>query len=201
MPHGSRSLAAGVVIALTIAGCAAGRSTGTGGRPARGAVSSEPAASTEASPALPAGWHGLRLTSGALLPYPPGWRRVNGDPGSASAALVDARGAIRAYLNATPADSHETLAGWARFRVRHNAAEGDRNVRLITVRSGVRLGAGRASCVVDDYTTSRSRYRELACIVAPTSGRQSTVLIAAAQPSAWARERPLLDFALEHFTG
>jgi hypothetical protein len=193
-----RSLAVGALIAISVA--AAGASIAAGVRPRSAAVSSQVAAGGHASPVLPAGFNRLRLTDGAVLPYPASWRAVRGDPGSASAALLGAGGTIRAYLNATPADGRETLAGWARFRVRHNAAEGDRDVRLISARTGVRLDAGRASCVVDEYVTSRSRYRELACILAPANRGHATVLIAAAQPNAWARERPLLQFAIHHFT-
>jgi hypothetical protein len=197
MPRRHRVLAAGGgLIAIALAGCGAG----TGGQVGAGPGLSKQPARAQASRALPAGWGTLRLASGASLPYPSSWRRVSGDPGSASAALFNADGTMRAYLNATPADGHETLPGWARFRVRHNAAEGDRNVRLITARPAVGLAAGRASCVVDDYRTSRSRYRELACILAPSSGGRATVLVAAARPNAWSREHPVFDFAINHVT-
>jgi hypothetical protein len=137
-----------------------------------------------------------------VLPYPAGSRVLAGDPGSASAALSNSAGAIQAYLNATPADGQETLADWVRFRVRHNATEGDRSVHLVTAQAPARFDGGRASCVIDDYATSRSRYRELACIVAPAPGARAmraVVLIAAAQPSAWTRDQPLLRFAIDHF--
>lgn len=179
---------------IAIAACGAG--SGSGGNGA--AVPRKHAAKAQASPALPAGWGKLRLAAGAVLPFPVSWRQIHSDPGSASAALFGADLTIRAYLNATPADSHETVRGWARFRLRHNAAEGDRNVRLITAQTSVVLGANRGSCVMDEYTTTRSRYRELACIVAPPGGR-ATVLVAAAQPNAWAREQPVFNFALHHF--
>jgi hypothetical protein len=198
MPHRPRPLAAGALIAITVAGCGAGVSSR--GRQGDAAAHHEPAAIGQASPALPAGWGRLRLRSGAMLPYPAGWRPLRGDPSSASAALLNPDGTIRAYLNATPAEGSETLAVWARFRVRHNAAEGDLGVRLITAQTSLRLAAGRASCVVDDYMTSRSRYRELACILAPVSGRQAAVLVAAAQPNVWTSERPALQFAINHFT-
>ena len=199
MPWGCRSLTTGALIAIAVGGCGTGASIAAGrGRHADGGRSPK-AATTVGS--LPMGWRDLRLASGALLPHPPGWREVSGDPGSASAALRGRDGTIRAYLNATPADGDEHLAGWARFRVRHNAGEGDRHERVISVDNNVRLGAGRAACVVDDYSTSRSRYRELACIVASTSRSRATVLIGAAQPQAWAHERPRLRFAIDHFIG
>ena len=106
-----RLLAVGALVAIAIAGCGAGAS---GGGVAT-SVSTQHAARAAAVPALPVGWGRLRLRSGAVLPYPASWRKLRSDPGSASAALLDRDGTIRAYLNATPADGHETLAGWARF--------------------------------------------------------------------------------------
>jgi hypothetical protein len=189
-----------VAAALAAAGCAA-----TDGASHRSSTPSsqprpaQPAASTAPAAPLPQGWGRLRLRSGSVLPYPPGWRPITGDPGTASAAVVGVNGAIRLYLNATPADREETLAGWARFRIHHNFAEGDRSVRLISARTGMKLGGQPASCVQDVYATSRAHYRELACVVGPATG-QRTVLVAAAQPRLWARERPTLQFALSHFT-
>ena len=127
-PH--RSLVVGAMIAVCVAAAGAGIAAGV--RPRAAALSSEAPAGVPASPVLPAGWNRLRLTDGAGLPYPAGWSVVSGDPGSGSAALFGAGRRIRAYLNATPANGREKLAGWARFRVRHNAAEGDRDVRLIS---------------------------------------------------------------------
>jgi hypothetical protein len=150
---------------------------------------------------LPAGWSAVRLRSGATLPTPPGWQRVGGDPGTASAAVFNADGTIRAYLNATPAVARETLSGWARFRVRHNAAEGDRHVRLISSRTGVTMGVEHGSCVVDQYATSRTRYRELACLLIRTGTTRADVLVAAAQPAVWQREQATLVYALDHFVG
>jgi hypothetical protein len=176
-------------VAVVVAGC--GSSTSASGP--------HKAARIGPKTGLPAGWRTVRLGSGATLPYPPGWRVVHSDTGAASAALFNADGTIRAYLNATPAIAKERFTGWARFRVGHNADEGDRNVRVISAQTEVRVGAERGSCVTDQYLTSRTRYRELACIVAPASGGARTVLVAAAQPDAWARERRALTYALDHF--
>ncbi len=195
------AIAIAVAVAVAVAGCVSGAGPGAGapGQVGAGPVVPKQPASAQTSSDLAGGWSALRLPSGAALPYPSSWRAVHGDPGTASAALFNANGTIRAYLNATPADSAERLHGWARFRLHHNADEGDRNVRLIAAHNDVRLAAGRASCLVDDYATNRSRYRELACIVAPSNGHQVTVLVAAAQPSAWAREHLKLDYAIDHF--
>jgi hypothetical protein len=141
------------------------------------------------------------MPSGGQLPYPPGWRSLAGDPSSVSAALTGPDGLIRGYLNATPAEPNETLAGWSHFRISHNADDGDRDVHVISVRRDVRLQRGaRASCVADRYATSRTSYRELACLLMPADRGPRTVLVAAAQSGAWAADEPLLNFALAHFT-
>lgn len=174
-----------IAAVIALAGCGSG-TTGT-------------AASTK-SAARPAEWGTLRLASGASLPYPLSWRRIHSDPGTASAAMFNADGTIRAYLNVTPAIGKETLAGWAHFRVGHNADEGDRNVRVLSKQTNVPLDGGRGSCVVDQYTTTRTAYRELACVVAPSSGAMRVVLVAAAQPDVWISEGHILQFAIDHFT-
>ncbi len=185
----------GVGLAIAAAGCGvAGQPPGTvGRRPASGAVSSSLGN-------LPRGWGALRLATGAALPYPPDWRRISGDPGSASAAVLAATGTIRAYLNVTPAQPPESLSDWTEFRLRHVAGDGDRNIRLISTGSPRRIGPKTGACVTDQYTTTRTTYRELACIVAPDHGARGTVLVAAAQPDIWTRERPAFEFAFSHFT-
>ncbi|HWE34429.1 MAG TPA: hypothetical protein VG410_13140 [Solirubrobacteraceae bacterium] len=182
----------------------AGRGIARGGAVAAaialaGCGSSTPA-STPTTAARADGWGTLKLASGAALPYPLSWRRIGGDPGTASAGLFNADGTIRAYLNVTPAIGKETLTGWARFRVAHNADEGDRNVRMLSKQTNVPLDGGRGSCVVDQYTTPRTSYRELACVVAPKSAAMRVVLVGAAQPQVWASERHVLQFAIDHFT-
>ncbi len=169
--------------AVALAGCGAAVTAGSG----------------SALQSLPTGWHTVRLTTGEGLSYPPSWRLIVSDRGTASAALFNRDGTIRAYLNATPAIKAETLAGWTRFRLHHNAEEGDTHVRLLASDTNVRLDAGRASCVTDQYSTSRSMYRELACVIAPSHAQNRTVLVAAAQPGAWAHERTTLEFAIHRF--
>jgi hypothetical protein len=124
----------------------------------------------------PAGWPMLRLSSGvAALAYPPGWRGARTDPGTA------------------------TLANWTRFRPHHVAAEGARSVQLLAAQKNVGFTTGRGSCVIDQYVTTRTSYREIACLVKGPGG--TTVVVAAAQLSAWAREAPLLERSLASFTG
>lgn len=188
LPRGrTRAVLAMTGAAIALAGCGTASMQPAGHNPKPGGA------------AAPPGWHTVALTSGGALPYPPGWRQIAGDPGTGSAALLNRDGTIRAYLNATPADRQETLARWAPFRLHHNAEDGDRNVRLLASQVNILIDTGRGSCVTDQYVTSRSTYRELACVVAPAHARGRTVLVAAAQPSAWTHERHVLEYAIRHF--
>ncbi len=117
----------------------------------------------------PAGWKVARSSGGALA-YPPGWRPVETDPGTASVALLGRGGRIKGYLNATPKQGAETLANWSRFRPEHNGGEGDRRVHLIASASHLNFRSGRGSCVIDDYTTSKASYREIACLTIERCG-------------------------------
>jgi hypothetical protein len=145
----------------------------------------------------PAGWRLAVIPSGARLPYPPGWQRIESDPGTVSAAPAGRRGAFRGYLNATPRSGAETLANWSRFRVRHVAGEGATHVRLEAAAHGLAFRNGHGSCVIDSYSTERSRFREIACIVA---GRRGTTVVVAAAPVAhWAARAPVLERAVASF--
>src|SRR4051794_41497159 len=85
--------------ALAAAGCGGGSRAGHGG-----------AVSWLGRGPPPAAWTVARLPSGAAaLAYPPGWRPIRTDPGTVSAALLGAGGAIRGYLNATPLSGAETV--------------------------------------------------------------------------------------------
>jgi hypothetical protein len=148
----------------------------------------------------PAGWPMLRLSSGvAALAYPPGWRGARTDPGTATVSQEGPSGLIEGYLNLTPQSGEETLANWTRFRPHHVAAEGARSVQLLAAQKNVGFTTGRGSCVIDQYVTTRTSYREIACLVKGPGG--TTVVVAAAQLSAWAREAPLLERSLASFTG
>ena len=179
---------AALAAAIAIAGC--------------GAAPGSTAASDGTGPPvahLTRTWRSLRLPSGAVLPVPPGWRAIAGDPGSASAAVFGPNDLIRAYLNATPARAGETLADWTRFRIGHNAEE-ERDVRLLESRTNVVRRGGRESCVVDSYTTTRTQYQELACIVTARPRHAATVLVAAAQLRLWHNELPTFTRALDRLT-
>jgi len=152
------------------------------------------------STAVPSGWRIRRLPdSPASLAAPPGWHLIRGDPGTATMVIRAPSGHIVGYLNATPREGRESTANWHDFRVDHNREEGDRDVRLLAAASGLRFRSGTGACVIDSYLTSTgARYREIACL---DSGRTaSTVIVAAAPPSRWAREAPLLKRAVSSFT-
>jgi hypothetical protein len=146
--------------------------------------------------AAPAGWVGTPIESGgAVLFHPPGWKRTHGDKGTVSFSLRDGTGLYRSYLNVTPRQGAERLAGWADFRTKRNRAEGDRRVREQTAAEGLHFAAASGSCVIDDYLSrvGSNPYTELACIA---SGRRYTnVFVGAALSRDWARLGPLIERA------
>jgi hypothetical protein len=146
--------------------------------------------------APPTGWNVARSRGGALA-YPPRWRPVKTDPGTASVALLGTGGRIDGYLNATPVQGPETLANWARFRPGHNLREGDRNERLLASSDDVAFRSGRGACVIDDYTTSKATYREIACLV--SGPRTSAVVVAAAPRRLWNHQAATLKRAVSSF--
>jgi hypothetical protein len=136
-----------------------------------------------------------RISGGAVLYYPPGWRLAHGDAGTATAVLVDARQRIVGYLNLTPRQGSETPADWASFRISHNMGEGERDVTREETAYGVRFRTGTGTCVRDSYTTvSRARFIELACLV--SGARATTVIVGAAPPRSWTLLSPLLYRAI-----
>jgi hypothetical protein len=198
-------------LALSAAGCGATASVSASGR--------SPAARTKATvsgrtpprnPAsavfgwlrpgpAPAGWRVARIPSGAAMPYPPGWGRVSGDQGTATAVLVNAGRGFSGYLNLTPRQGDESLRNWGSFRVGHNAHEGDRGIRTLAVSASLRFRTGRGRCVRDAYTTGGgSRFIELACLV---DGKKATsVIVGAAPPRLWARMSPVIERAISSFS-
>ena len=83
----SGMLPGALALALTGAGC------GTSSQAPFGWVQAQPA---------PRHWAVVRIASGSELAYPPGWRIVPGDRGTATAALLDKGGRYLGYLNVTP---------------------------------------------------------------------------------------------------
>jgi hypothetical protein len=149
--------------------------------------------------APPHSWKIARLPAGkAALAYPPGWRAIQSDAGTVSAALMGPGGRIRGYLNATPQSGAETLANWAQFRPAHNRDEGDRAVTPLASAVGLRFRDGSGSCVVDKYRTVSAQYREIACIV--KGSRATSVVVGAAEPSAWHSLAPDLERAIASYS-
>lgn len=146
----------------------------------------------------PSGWKLAVTRTGARLAYPATWHQIQTDRGTASAAPAGPAGAFAGYLNATPLAGDETLANWSRFRVAHVAAEGAREVSLEVAATGLRFRSGRGSCVMDSYSTSKARFREIACIVA--GARATTVVVAAAPAREWSGESGVLERAVASFT-
>jgi len=146
--------------------------------------------------ALPTGWTRAEISSGAAtVGYPSRWKAIPGDAGTVSFALRDRGGRYMGYINVTPRQGAERLAGWGAFRTRRNAEEGDKQVRELSSSESVAFANARGSCVLDDYLSrvGSHPYRELACIVA---GRHSTsVFVGAALVQDWARLGPIVKHA------
>ena len=188
-----RSRAIVGLVAVTVAAVALIVGLGCGGESSHG--SPRPFAWLQpASP--PAGWRVAR-SSGGELAYPPGWRPITTDPGTASVALLGSGGRIDGYLNATPKQGAETLANWSRFRPEHNLDEGDRSVHVIASADQLSFRSGPGSCVIDDYTTSKATYREIACLV--SGPRSSAVVVAAAPIALWDQRAATLERAISSF--
>lgn len=149
---------------------------------------------------VPRGWRTLRLPgSAARLSAPASWEPARGDAGTKTLVSRGPSGGIVGYLNATPRQGDENAADWAGFRVAHNRDEGDREVRRLAAARDLHFRSATGSCVIDSYLTGGgNRYREIACLVAGHSS--TTVIVAAAPPSRWHAERPLLQRAVSAFT-
>jgi hypothetical protein len=172
-----------------------------GGSRSRPHVGRHPAAFAWLHPeTVPPGWRTVRLPgSDAGLSAPASWEPARSDPRTSTLVERGASGRIVGYLNATPRQGDEDAANWAGFRVAHNGGEGDREVRRLASARDLPFPSATGSCVIDSYTTTTgNRYREIACLVA---GRSSTtVIVAAAPPSRWHSEGPLLRRAVNTFT-
>jgi hypothetical protein len=141
-----------------------------------------------------AGWRHATISSGlATLSYPRGWEAIPGDPGTVSFATRDQRGRYLGYLNVTPRQGSEQLAGWAAFRTRRNAEEGDRDVRMLSAAENVRFRNAKGSCVRDEYLSrvGSNPYRELACIV--SGHRGTSVFVGAALVADWRTLGPVVE--------
>jgi hypothetical protein len=207
----SRRGALGIAaVALLLAGCgghgtarsstaARASTTSTTGTPSASGTAPEPPFAWLRTAAPPAGWRTARIAGGAAFSYPPGWTRIKGDPGTASAALFGPGHEFVGYLNLTPRQGEETLANWGRFRIEHNGEEGDRDVRRLAVAIQRPLSGATVSCVKDQYTTANgAKYVEIACLFA--GRRTSVVAVGASPPDDWARVAPSLERAITSVT-
>ena len=145
----------------------------------------------------PADWKVARIPGGSSLAYPPGWKPITTDPGTATVALLGGGERIDGYLNATPRQGSETPANWSRFRVDHNRGEGSRSERLVASANDLSFRSGRGSCLIDSYRTSKAAYREIACLVA--GPRSSAVVVAAAPTELWDDQVATLKRAVSSF--
>jgi hypothetical protein len=128
----------------------------------------------------PATWARLTVASGlGALSSPPGFRTVDGDPGTLSVAFRNSAGTYLGYLNVTPHQGHETLQDWAAFRLSHLLGDDAVSVHEDAMVQSVRTAAALRSCVTDDYVTTigHHHFHEVACYV--TSGSVSSVVVAA----------------------
>jgi hypothetical protein len=149
----------------------------------------------------PKTWTSATIASGgATLSYPSNWRPIPGDVGTVTAALRDSRGLYRGYLNVTPRQGAEQLAGWATFRAERNTQEGDRRTRVVAAAENLRLGSARGSCVVDDYLSrvGSHPYREVACIF--TGRRYTNVFVGATLVRDWPTLGRVVERAASAFT-
>ncbi len=128
----------------------------------------------------PATWLRLTVPSGlGTVPSPPGFRTVDGDPGTLSLALRNSTGTYLGYLNVTPRQGTETLQNWAAFRLTHLRGDDAVSVHEDASVESVRTATGVRSCVIDDYVTTvgHHHFHEVACYV--MRGSAGSVVVAA----------------------
>ena len=133
-----------------------------------------------ASTSPPATWTRLAVPSGlGIVSSPPGFRRLQGDPGTLTLVLLNSAGNYLGYINVTPHQGHETLQDWAAFRLTHLRGEDAASAHEDAMVQSVRTAATLRSCVIDDYVTTvgHHHFHEVACDV--TNGSVSSVVVAA----------------------
>jgi hypothetical protein len=149
----------------------------------------------------PSGWQQLALPSGtAVLSYPPALRPLKGDRGSVSAATVGRDGNFSVYLNATPQEGDERLAGWAQSRIGHLRGDDASSVHEESSAEDLAFRSGRGSCVIDNYVTKVGHhpFHEIACLVEGAKG--GSVVVAAAPSPAGNRVNATLERAISSYS-
>jgi hypothetical protein len=151
--------------------------------------------------AAPASWHRDRLPNGAgVLAAPLAFRRLHADPGTVARGLGPAgRPVPTIYLDATPQQGSESLAGWARFRLAHLKDDDASSAHLDAAAEGLRFQGGIGSCVLDDYVTKvqAHHFRELACFVHGAHG--GSVIVAATLARNWHIYSALAERSVEAY--
>jgi hypothetical protein len=151
--------------------------------------------------AAPAGWHRDRLPDGAgVLAAPPQFRLLHADPGTLARGLDPTGGPVpTVYLDATPQQGSESLAGWASFRLAHLRDDDASSAQLDAAAQGLRFQGGVGSCVLDDYVTKvgANHFREVACFVQGSHG--GSVLVAATLARDWPTYSAVVERSVEAY--
>jgi hypothetical protein len=203
---GAIGAAAATVVAVAVSGCqsSAGATDQPSGHLSASDQPSEHSSASDLPPIgglaaqpAPARWRHAGLPDGgAVLAYPPDMHSVSGDRGSLSVAKLSSSGGFLMYLNATPRQGDETLAGWPDMRVEHLTDDDASSARPLAESFHVHFSGGTGSCVLDRYVTKvkSHHFTEIACFV---QGRTSASVIVAAAPTArWAVTAPVLERAI-----
>ena len=125
---------------------------------------------------------------------------LKGDRGSVSAASVGrALGIPLVYVNATPQEGDEHLAGWAESRLGHLRGDDASSVHEESEAEGLAFRSGRGSCVIDDYVTKVGHhpFHEIACLVEGAKG--GSVVVAAAPSPAGNHVNATLERAVSSY--
>jgi hypothetical protein len=151
--------------------------------------------------AAPARWHHDPLPGGAgVLAAPPQFQRLHADPGTVARGLGQAGQALPAvYLDATPQQGDESLAGWPRFRLAHLTDDDASSADIDAAAAGLRFQGGIGSCVLDDYVTKvqANHFREVACFVHGQHG--GSVIVAATLARDWNTYSALVERSVEAY--
>jgi hypothetical protein len=200
-------MAAGVIAALALSGCAG--TTSAGGTSASKASGAGQQPTRHRGPAgfawfhsraTPDSWHRVSLPNGtAVLSYPQSLHPLHGDKGTVTAGITTKSGSVLVYLNVTPKQGDETLRNWPDFRVQHLLEDNASAATRAGQATGLEFRGGQGSCVLDSYTTKAhaNHYREIACFVQGAHG--ASVLVAATAAADWASYAGLLEEAVNAY--
>lgn len=133
----------------------------------------------------PSSWREYGAVQGTVVVAdPPRLKPLGGSGGSLSFAARGARGAYFAFIDVTPQQGAENLAGWAAFRLGLLRTDGAKGIHEDATAGNLPFRGGTGACVIDDYVTrAGTAFHEIACFVeGPHSG---SVVVVAAPPSDW----------------